>query len=363
MRILFLPKYSRFAASTRQRFLQYLPILERDGIECEVSPLLDEKYWDKKSVTGRTPVRETLSAYRRRLGVLGTVRRFDLVVLHCEALPYLPPFWERALVGLGVRYVFDFDDAIHHNYDQHPSAAVRWLLAGKIRQVIRWSSGVSAGNRYLADYARPFSRRVEILPTVVDLARFCPTRSPVQKGSRIVVGWIGSPSTAPYLSLIAGPLARFCARQEARVVAVGSGPISLPGVPLETRPWSEAAETDDIRGFDIGIMPLPDTPWARGKSAFKLIQYMACGLPVVASPVGANAEVVENGVSGILADGGDQWLDALCRLAGDGDLREEMGRRGRARVEACYCLNVMAPKFLAFVREAASGGLIAGRSD
>ncbi len=352
LRILFLPRYARVAASSRHRFHNYFPLLERAGFECDASALFDERYWEKKNRTGKTPPIDALRGYGRRLAVLAHARRYDLVVLHCEALPYLPAFWERALVRQGVPYVLDFDDAIFHNYDQHPVRAVRFLLGRKFRRVLEGAVAVIAGNRYLADYAGGVARRVEVLPTVVDLDVYRPVRSRLNR-AEVVVGWIGSPSTAPYLAGIAEALADFQRRSGGRVVLVGSGPVRLPDVTLEERPWSEAAEVTDIGDFDIGVMPLPDTPWARGKSGFKLIQYMALGIPVVASPVGANLDIVEQGVNGFLAAGKEDWVEALDRLAGDAALRQRMGAAGRQRVEERYCLQVTAPWLAEILRSSA----------
>jgi glycosyltransferase involved in cell wall biosynthesis len=159
----------------------------------------------------------------------------------------------------------------------------------------------------------------------------------------------GSSSTARYLRDIAPALARVCRDGRARVRLVGSGSVDLPGVPVEGVGWREETEVDEIRGFDVGIMPLPDAPWARGKCGFKLIQSMACGLPVVASPVGVNAEIVEDGGNGFLATTQDAWKAALMRLAGDEALRRRMGQAGRQKVEARYCLQVTAERLVAVV--------------
>ena len=361
LRVLFLPRYARVAASSRCRFYNYFPFLERAGLQCDASPLFDERYWEKKNRTGRTPPVDVLRAYARRLVVLERVRRYDLVVVHCEALPYLPAFWERALVRLGVPYVLDFDDAIFHNYDLHPLRAVRRLLGDKFRLILEGAAAVIAGNRYLADYASAVARRVEVLPTVVDLEVYRPVGSSPNRGA-VVVGWIGSPSTAPYLAGIAEALADFQRRSGARVVLVGSGPVQLPGVDLEVRAWSEATEVSDIGDFNIGIMPLPDTAWACGKSGFKLIQYMARGIPVVASPVGANRDIVESGVDGFLAAGKEAWVEALDRLAQDAVLRARLGEAGRRKVERHYSLQVTAPRLEGILRDAASPSSPAGKA-
>jgi glycosyltransferase involved in cell wall biosynthesis len=194
---------------------------------------------------------------------------------------------------------------------------------------------------------------VEVIPTVIDLANY-PLKDSGSASKVFTIGWIGSPSTARYLKAIAPALAELCKGGRARVCLVGSGPIDLKDVPVEVIAWDEKTEVDEIRRFDVGIMPLPDEPWARGKCGFKLIQYMACGLPVVASPVGVNSEIVDDGVNGYLASTTDEWVSALEALMADAELRRQMGAAGRKRVEEKYCLAVTAPKFVELLKQCAA---------
>ncbi|MGV0961449.1 MAG: glycosyltransferase family 4 protein [Limnohabitans sp.] len=280
------------------------------------------------------------------------VPRDATVVIEYELLPFFPAWLERWLVWRGCRLVVDYDDALFHQYDQHANPWVRRLLGDKIATVMRLADTVVAGNAYLADYARRAgAKRVEVIPTVVDLARY-PVMPPISDSEVFIIGWIGSPSTAPYLHTIAPALAEVCKNGRARVRLIGSGPIDLPGVPVEVLPWQEDSEVAEMRRFDVGIMPLPDEPWTRGKCGFKLIQYMACGLPVVASPVGVNTEIVTNDHNGYLATTVQDWVDALTRMRSDLDLRQRMGQAGRARVEERYCLAVTAPRYLAVLTQA-----------
>jgi glycosyltransferase involved in cell wall biosynthesis len=344
MRVLFLTKYGEKAASCRYRFLQYLPYLTAHGVECTVSPLFDDRYLEYKFRSGHARAADVVAAFARRtLAILSSVR-FDLVVLHVEAFPYLPPFFERALRLLGTKYVYDYDDAIFHNYDLHKNALVRFLLKDKIAAAIAGATTVIAGNPYLAQYARRVNQNVQIIPTVVDLARYLPAARPAD--APFTVGWIGSPSTSEYLKALAAPLKILCSEGECRIRLVGAGGLSLPELPLENIPWSEQAEIAEIQQFDVGIMPLPDEPWACGKCGFKLIQYMGCGIPVVASPVGVNREIVDHGKNGFLAQDGGQWLEALRSLRDDHELRRRMGEAGRHKVEQNYSLQVAAPMLL-----------------
>jgi len=354
VKALFFTKYTRAGASSRYRSFQYLPALQAAGLECTVSPLFDDGYLAHKYANGRTSLGHVLGASARRLRAVLMVPRGAVVVVEYELLPFFPALFERWLAWRGCRMVVDYDDALFHQYDQHGNPWVRRLLGGKIATVMRLANTVVVGNAYLASYARQVgAKRVEMIPTVINLARY-PATPPVSDPPVFTIGWIGTPSTARYLREIAPALAEVCKVGRARVRLIGSGQIDLPGVPVEVLPWHEETEVDEMRRFDVGIMPLPDEPWARGKCGFKLIQYMACGLPVVASPVGVNGEIVENGGNGYLASTTDEWVHALETLRADVELRRRMGAAGRHRVEEKYCLAVTAPRMV---------GLLAGLVD
>lgn len=351
MKVLFLPKYDQKAASCRYRFLQYLPYLEEHGVRCTVSPLFDDAYLENKFALGRARTADVLRAFLRRTWAILGSKRFDLVVLHVEAFPYLPPFFELALKLFGVKYIYDYDDAIFHNYDLHRNRFVRTLLAGKIATAISCARKVIAGNGYLARYAGMINPDVVILPTVVDVEKYQPVPpSPPEAGRKFTIGWIGSPSTSEYLRCIASALKALCADGNCKVALVGAGEMELPGVDLETIPWSESTEVSAIQGFDVGIMPLPDEPWARGKCGFKLIQYMACGIPVIASPVGVNTDIVQHGKNGFLASAPDDWARALRALRDDVELRRKLGKAGRQIAERNYSLQWAAPKLLSILK-------------
>jgi glycosyltransferase involved in cell wall biosynthesis len=350
MRILFLPKYGQRAASSRHRFLQYTPILEAHGIQCTVSPLFGDNYLDKRFNFNKVSALDVVAALINRLKILGEIERYDLIIIHCEVFPYLPAIFEKYISRQKIAYIYDYDDAIFHQYDQHPNKLIRRLLHDKIRQVISGAFGVIAGSEYLADYARKVNKNVVVLPTAIDLNRYSlPEEKRIPK-KNFTIGWIGSPSTAMYLQTIAPALRHFCQEHNAKLVLVGSGKIELPGIPLEIRSWSEQTEVEEMMQFDVGIMPLSDSPWERGKCAFKLIQYMSCGLPVIASPIGANCAVVEQGVNGFLANSTEDWVKALTALQGDLALRERMGKAGRLKVEAQYCIQVTAPRLVALLQ-------------
>lgn len=357
MTLYFFPKYNRLGASSRYRTFQYLPAFESVGLRFAVYPLFDDAYLELKYAHDRVRVIDVLRAITHRLWAVLTVPRFAVVVVEYELLPWFPAVLERWLTWRGCRVVVDYDDALFHKYDAHPSPWVRNLLGYKIFNVMRLAHIVVVGNSYLADYARlATASRVEVIPTVIDLARYPVRYKPndaLGEPKTLTIGWIGSPSTARYLLEIAPALAEVCREQRARVCLVGSGPMKLPGVQAEMVEWREETEVDEIFRFDIGIMPLPDEPWTQGKCGLKLIQYMACGLPVVASPVGVNVEIVEDGTNGLVANTTAEWVQALNALLADAAMRKRLGQQGRLKVARKYCLQVTSSRMTNLLLETA----------
>ena len=349
LNILLLSRYSRLGASSRLRCYQYLPYLKDQGIDVTVASLLGNEYLKNLYAGRRVDLLSVIGAYVRRIGCLLKSNRFDLLWIEYEILPWLPAWAEKILALFGVPYIVDYDDAIFHRYDMHQLRIVRGILGNKIDEVMHRAALVIAGNKYLADRAkRAGARWIECLPTVVNLEKYRP--EPHRKKPVVNFGWIGSPTTAKYLYLVSHALARVCSDINARLILVGSGQIQLDGVPTEIRTWSEETEVEDIQDFDVGIMPMPDDPWTRGKCGYKLIQYMACGRPVIASPVGMNQQIVENGVNGFLPTTVSDWVHALKTLGNDCELRDHMGKAAWAKVESQYSLQVAAPRLANLLR-------------
>lgn len=357
MRVLALARYGHSGASSRLRIIQYVEPLRSCGIEVTVQPLLRDVYLERLYSQRRTAWGDVAQDYVRRLQtLLQQARSQQLLWIEKELFPSLPSWFEIGLRKLGVRYLADYDDAVFHGYERG-SLPRRWLLHDKIDRVMRNAALVVAGNRYLAARALAAgAARVEIVPTVVDSERYrVGRRSSADPARPRVVGWIGSPSTVRYLELVAPVLASLAA-QIPLVLRVVGATFRWPGLPVDCRRWSEASEAAEVQEFDIGIMPLLDTPWERGKCGYKLIQYMACGVPVIASAVGANLDIVEAGRTGFLAQNDSQWASALESLLLNREQAEQMGAAGRDTVERDYCLQVTAPRLAALLREAAVRG-------
>ena len=352
MRVVAFTKYGAEAASTRQRLLQYLPALRAAGIEVEWHPLLGDDYV-RGLIRAAKPSRVAIARhYAARIRQLVAARDADLLWIYAELFPYLPAAFERLAFAGRVPVVYDFDDAFFHQYDAARRPLVRRLLAGKLEPLLRGAAACACGNAYLRDYADRFCDRTIILPTVVDTDAYVP--APDGGSGPLSIGWIGTPSTWQYVRPILPLLAELAAERGIRVRAVGAGSAAGPDRfdGLDLVDWQEATEIAEVQRMDVGVMPLPDEAWARGKSGYKLIQYMACGLPVVASPVGVNAEIVREGKTGFLARTPADWRHALTALLDDAALRRRMGMNGRARAEAQYSLAGCAPRMVELLRSA-----------
>jgi len=352
MKILVLSRYSRMGASSRLRTLQYLPYLRERGLDIQVEPFFDDQYvqgvYSKKS-----PRFSAFSYFLQRLKILARQQKPDVIWLEKEALPWVPWPVERLFLPRGVPIVTDIDDAIFHRYDCHRNPVVRTVLGRKIGQVMGHSRCVTAGNAYLADHAKEYGApNVEVVPTVVDIDVYgAQPRLPGDTTLR--VGWIGTPYTWQEAGPIYDVLHPILEENSAVFRAVGAKLQPDTSGTLDVVPWTEDTEVELIQSMDVGIMPLNDTPWARGKCGYKLIQYMACGLPVIASPVGVNARIVEHGVNGFLASTDAEWREALSMLMRDPELRARLGAAGRKKVEEKYSLQVWGPRVAEILSNAA----------
>jgi glycosyltransferase involved in cell wall biosynthesis len=333
--------------------MQFVPLLREQGIDVEVSPLLDDWYMEHLLAERPAPSWRLVAAYLHRARQLRRTSRPDLIWIEKEALPWLPWPLEQALLGHDVPVLLDLDDSQFHRYDRNRSRLLRGLFGTKIDRGMAAAGLVTCGSPYIAARARQAGApRVVDLPTAIDLARYPaqPAR-PDPASDSFVLGWIGTPGNTAYLAALDEPLRRFAAETRLRILVIGGKPGILPGLPVEHRTWSEASEIAWLQEINAGIMPLPDRPWERGKCGLKLLQYMASWKPAIASPVGVNTILVKPGVTGFLADDAESWLAAFRQLRSDPALGRSMGIAGRQQVENDYALAPMAPRLAALMRE------------
>ena len=358
MKVLFIVPYPPQGASNRFRVLQFLPFLHQEGIRTRVRPFYSPALWRILYQPGcytRKFIYGIICSLNRVLDLLRSIS-YDIVFIHRESFPIGPAWFEWLLKFFGKPYVYDFDDAIFLPNVAAPNRALGKLKCpGKIVSIVHGSRATIAGNSYLAEFAgHAGAGKVEILPTVVDTDLFVP-RDRVEEKNEVVIGWIGSPTTIDFLENFRPVIDRVLTlcRGKARFLVVGGQLTGELPEGINCLPWSLESEIALLQKLDIGIMPMPDNQWTRGKCAFKAIEYMAVGIPAVCSPVGMNLELIDNGVNGFLAENEEQWVDILCRLAGDQALRRKVGQAGRRLIETSYSLCRAAPRLKAVILDAA----------
>lgn len=343
--VLALTKYSYAGPSSRYRYYNYQECFQNEGVGMTIAPLFTLEYLRVGNKAAK--ILQVLKAYLLRivflLSVLLGYKKYDLLIIEYELLPFFPALFERLLFLRGIKYIVDYDDAIFHKYDMHKNVLVRMLLGKKIGQVMKMAETVIVCNAYLEQYARKYNEKVLKLPTVVLLDKYAQAEAQhTRKPDRpFTIGWIGSKSTSVYLLDILPAIEKFASRHDVRFSFVGFDESLLPGgvkehCKIDVVPWSEKTEIDEILDFDVGIMPLRDDPWSQGKCGFKLVQYMSCKKPVIASPVGINASLVDEGVNGCIAKTADEWFGAFEKLYGDEQLRQRMAEANYAKILEKY---------------------------
>jgi glycosyltransferase involved in cell wall biosynthesis len=339
-RILFIASHREGRSPTQRfRFEQYFGHLQRNGVECVLSPLVGEAD-DRILYSPGNLRRKALFVWRsvaKRRADIARLKDFDLVYVSREALMTRSTFFERACKAAGIPMVFDFDDSIWLPNVSNANRRWNWVKdPDKTSRIIALADLVIAGNPYLADYARRFNDRVEIVPTTIDTDEYQPRKQ--RPDGPVVIGWSGSITTIAHFQHAVPALRRIKAKYGDRVAfrVVGDGAFRQPELGIAGLPWRKDSELDDLRAMDIGIMPLPDDEWARGKCGLKGLQYMALGIPALMSPVGVNSEIITPGVNGFLPRNEDEWVEQLSRLVDDADLRRRIGEAGRDTVVQRY---------------------------
>ena len=346
MKLLTFTKYSYEGPSSRYRFYNYQENFFENGIKMIIKPLFDKNYFNAENKWQKMCV--AFCSYVKRLMLVVQVlllpRKYDLVLLEYELFPYVPAWFEYLFTLRGVKYLVDYDDAIFHKYDRHSNTMIRKILTSKIAKVMSYAHTVIVCNPYLEAYAKKVNENTFTLPTVVQLDKYVEKMHKHQENAHenFVIGWIGSWTTGVYILDILSSMKKLVGKYDnVHFHLVGFDEKLLSDedrqeAHIDVIAWSEAEEIENILNFDIGIMPLPDDAWSRGKCAFKLIQYMSCKKPVIASDVGINTTLVQESENGFLVSNEEEWLNALERLYLDARLREEMGENNFKKIEKEY---------------------------
>lgn len=359
MHLVALAPYPEHAPSTRFRLVHFVEPLASSGIRLEILPLFDRAEYRILSDRGRGARKAGLliRGMGRRLRQLGMAGEADAVLVHRELSPIRSGAFLRLLDRAPLPLVYDFDDAVFlPPKGGSPLLGVLRTPRASTAALCRAADLVLAGNSHLADFAREVRGREEgttVFPTVIDTDRYRPAASAsIDPDALPTVGWIGTHTTTPYLESLAGELREAAALAPFRLLVVSNRePEGLEGLPVTFQPWSEEEELRALHSMDVGLYPVPEDPWALGKCGFKAIQYMACGIPVLASPVGVLQEIVVEGETGFHARSGEDWVTGLRDLVENPSLRRRMGEAGRARAVAHYSVASSLPTLVARLRE------------
>jgi glycosyltransferase involved in cell wall biosynthesis len=334
--VLFLTS-GRRAPSSRFRVLQYIDLLRADGWTATVAPCLPDKFASHHDWPGGFLADGVLTAAKvaSRLWSALKAPGHEIVYIERELIPYVCPEPEQFVRLLNPSIIFDFDDAVYLNYPAENNP---------IPHLLKMSEAVIAGNEILGTWAISHTDRVWVLPTPVDTDRYA-MREPVGDG-RILV-WTGSRSNLKYLEAIAPALAATAKLHPGLTLRVvcDRPPTKDLGIPVEFVRWSEEIEVEAVRTADIGLMPLANDEWCLGKCGYKLLQYMSCGLPSVASPWGIVSDMLDAGRCGLPAQDLDEWASNLDLLVRETDYRREIGLSARDHAERIYSLRVMYPRW------------------
>jgi glycosyltransferase involved in cell wall biosynthesis len=340
---------SLYDTSPGQRFRmeQWEPILKKSGVDITWAPFETDELRAILYRPGQTAskVRTVLSNMNRRRNDVSKVSSYDVVYLFREAALLGPPWFERRIGRTGVPVVFDFDDAVFVSYKSPSNGYLSYLkFPQKTGEICKLSEHVMAGNQYLADYASKFNRNVTIVPTTIDAEKYRPAEK--SEPETLTIGWSGSHSTAQHLDTIRDILRDLAKEEEFTLRVIGVPDYSLDGVKVDALQWKSETEIDDLRPIDIGLMPLPDDQWSKGKCGLKALQYMALGIPTICSPVGVNSTIIQEGENGFIADTKEEWIAKLKSLLHSPELRRRIGAAGRKTVENDYSAATQAPRVL-----------------
>lgn len=348
-KILFIAPYPQGKApSQRFRFEQYIPALHAAGYETELIPFLSERDWAPLYKNGSIPRKawSMIRSFWKRFFLLFRLKKYDHIFIHREASMIGPPVFEWFLAKvLKRKFIYDFDDAIWlPNYSQSNARFHRLKAYGKVKKIAKWADQITVGNAYLKEFASEFNDKVMIIPTTIDLE--------VHKGKTdqtqepIIIGWTGSHTTMEYLPMLLPILKELRKEFTFKFRVISNHHPELDFDDLDYVVWNRDTEIEDLRAIHIGVMPLEDSEWAKGKCGFKGLQYMALEIPSVMSNVGVNSEIVTHQKNGWLCETDEDWLIALRTLLQDQELRKTLGSAGYLTIKERYSVAANTENYL-----------------
>jgi glycosyltransferase involved in cell wall biosynthesis len=355
-RILFIaPHRANRAPSQRFRFEQYFSFLEANGFECRMAPLISEHtdkiFYHPKSILRKALIFGNFVLLRLRHVIQSST--YDVVFIQREAFMTGTTFFEKQFKRSGAKIIYDFDDAIwHHDVSEANKKFAMLKRPEKTEHIIAMSDLVFAGNEYLLNYATQFNRAVKVVPTTIDTDEYIKKTTSINK-QQICIGWSGSITTIKHFSLAVSALEKLKQKYGNRIYfkVIGDESYSNETLGIKGITWNRETELNDLSEIEIGIMPLPDDEWSKGKCGLKGLQYMALEIPTIMSPVGVNTEIINEGVNGFLAADETEWVDKISMLIEDADLRQSIGKAARQTVIEKYSIHSQRKNYLQYISE------------
>ena len=349
-RVLFIASHRiNRAPGQRFRFEQYFTFLSKNGFECDLSYLVSAK--DDSKIYQRGNYSYKLYFFLKsifiRIKNIQEIDKYDIVFIFREALMTKSIFFEKYLHKKSKKLIFDFDDSIWLENVSNANSFFKWMKnPDKTKTIIEYSTMIFAGNKYLANYASKYNKNVKIVPTTIDTLIY--KRTQTKEKSSLIIGWSGSITTIKHFEFALPFLKKIKEKygDSVSIKVIGDKDYFNKDLEIIGLPWNKETELSDLSSFDIGIMPLPNDEWSKGKCGLKGLQYMSLGIPTLMSPVGVNSEIIEDGVNGFLCDHIDEWVDRISQLIESPELRNKIGANGKQSVETKYSVNVWKHKYL-----------------
>jgi glycosyltransferase involved in cell wall biosynthesis len=349
-KVLFVCPYPlNVAPSQRLKFEQYYPYFEEAGFGVEVSSFINKAFWKIIYKRGNffSKVFYTILGYARRIVDLSKLPQYDIVYIHLWVTPFGAPVFEWLFKKWAKKIVYDIDDLVYlGNIKSQANPVITWIKGrNKPLFLMKHADHVITCTPYLDEFVRKYNPNTTDISSTVDTFLYHPKMNYSEK-DEFIIGWSGSHSTSKYLHLLDEVFRQLSKAYSYKLLVMGDPKFTMEGVKVEAMAWKEKYEIEVISRFDIGVYPLPDEEWVMGKSGLKAIQYMALGIPTVATAIGANFRVIDDGISGFLVKTEKEWIEILSRLIKDAGLRMSVGKAARQKVEACFSLNANAHKYL-----------------
>jgi glycosyltransferase involved in cell wall biosynthesis len=336
----------------RLKYEQYFDYFRENGIEVEVSPFICNAFQDILYTRGNTALKiiYTLRGYIQRTRDLFRLRDYDAIYIFLYVTPFGPPVFEWLYSKFQPRFIYDIDDLVFLKAKSKANPIATWIKGRKkMAFLMKRARHVITCTPFLDQYARQFTQHTTDISSTINTDTYLPDNT-YQNGKTLTIGWSGSHSTSQYLHLLTEVLKKVQSEFDIKILVIGDPDFKLPGVDVKAIPWRRETEVEDLQQIDIGLYPLPDEQWVHGKSGLKALQYMALGIPTVASAIGANYRVMEHRVSGFLVKTHEEWYTAIVQLIQDPALRSDIGRNARNRVEQYYSIRANRDVYLSILK-------------